>query len=88
MGDSPAITTAEQADNLAKLVLSGIELLGEAALYRFGRAEQLDHGRNLEELNRALHAGRVAWVRELENSGAATDLMHDPRVTASYLGGH
>jgi hypothetical protein len=76
MQSMPPITTAEQADNLAKLVLSGIELLGQAALYRFGRREQLDHGRNLEELTRALHAGRVAWVRELENSGAAAELSY------------
>lgn len=73
---SPAIATAEQADNLAQFVLCALELLGEAALFRFTRAEQLDHGRNLEALSRALHAGRVGWVRELENSGAAKELAH------------
>jgi hypothetical protein len=81
MGSSPAITTAEQADRLAKLVLSGIELLGEATLFRFTRAEQLDHGRNLEDLDRALYATRVGWVRELENSGAAAELSYSSTRT-------
>ncbi|HEY5877259.1 MAG TPA: DUF222 domain-containing protein [Nakamurella sp.] len=81
MGGSPAITTAEQADSLAKLVLSGIELLGEAALYRFTRAEQLDHGQNLEDMARALYATRVGWVRELENSGAAAELSYSSTRT-------
>jgi len=81
MGDSPAITTAEQADNLAKLVLSGIELLGETALFRFSRTEQVDHGRNLEDLARALHAAKVGWVRELQNSGTAAELSYSSTRT-------
>jgi branched-chain amino acid transport system ATP-binding protein len=32
--------------------------------------------------------GYVLETGEIVHSGAATDLMHDPRVTASYLGGH
>jgi hypothetical protein len=76
MQTSPAIATAEQADNLAQIVLNALELLAEAALFRFTRAEQLDHGRNLEALSRALHANRVGWVRELENSRAASDLSY------------
>ncbi len=81
MQPMPPITTAEQADNLAKLVLSGIELLGEAALWRFTRREQLDHGRNLEDLARALHTSKVTWVRELENSGAAKELSYSSTRT-------
>jgi branched-chain amino acid transport system ATP-binding protein len=32
--------------------------------------------------------GYVLETGEIVHSGAAADLMHDPRVTASYLGGH
>ncbi|HZB54317.1 MAG TPA: ABC transporter ATP-binding protein [Reyranella sp.] len=32
--------------------------------------------------------GYVLETGEIVHSGAAPDLMHDPRVTASYLGGH
>jgi branched-chain amino acid transport system ATP-binding protein len=32
--------------------------------------------------------GYVLETGEIAHSGAAADLMHDPRVTASYLGGH
>jgi branched-chain amino acid transport system ATP-binding protein len=32
--------------------------------------------------------GYVLETGEIVHSGPATDLMHDPRVTASYLGGH
>jgi branched-chain amino acid transport system ATP-binding protein len=32
--------------------------------------------------------GYVLETGEIVHSGAAGDLMHDPRVTASYLGGH
>jgi branched-chain amino acid transport system ATP-binding protein len=32
--------------------------------------------------------GYVLETGEIVHSGAASDLMHDPRVTASYLGGH
>jgi branched-chain amino acid transport system ATP-binding protein len=31
--------------------------------------------------------GYVLETGEIVHSGPATDLMHDPRVTASYLGG-
>jgi branched-chain amino acid transport system ATP-binding protein len=30
----------------------------------------------------------VLETGEIVHAGAAADLMHDPRVTASYLGGH
>jgi branched-chain amino acid transport system ATP-binding protein len=32
--------------------------------------------------------GYVLETGEIAHSGSAADLMHDPRVTASYLGGH
>ena len=32
--------------------------------------------------------GYVLETGEIVHSDAAADLMHDPRVTASYLGGH
>ncbi len=32
--------------------------------------------------------GYVLETGEIVHSGAAAELMHDPRVTASYLGGH
>ncbi len=32
--------------------------------------------------------GYVLETGEIVHSGAASALMHDPRVTASYLGGH
>jgi branched-chain amino acid transport system ATP-binding protein len=32
--------------------------------------------------------GYVLETGEIVHSGAASDLMHDPRLTASYLGGH
>jgi branched-chain amino acid transport system ATP-binding protein len=32
--------------------------------------------------------GYVLETGEIVHSGAASDLMHDPKVAASYLGGH